>query len=229
MNAAFLLMTTACLAGADAAAPAPAPANPAPAAAPVYSVGTGGCGGGGCSSCGTCGGGCDTCGGESEGFLSKLKARFHRASSSDCGCGCETESHFSKFTAHGHTSSCGCDSGCGGCGSSCDTCGGHSGGGLREKLHGLFNRGHDSCGCESSCSSCGGCAGGGCGTVVTSPLPGGTMPKETLGQPKEEPKKLPSGDKTTPDKEKKPGSVQLIPQPVVTPDLDIAPTGKSPF
>ncbi len=55
------------------------------------------------------------------------------------------------------------------------------------------------------------------------------MPKEPLGQPKEEPKKLPSGEKPAPEKEKKPGSVQLIPQPVVTPDLDIAPTGKSPF
>jgi hypothetical protein len=223
VNAAFLLMTTACLTGADAAPPA----APPPAAAPIHSVGTGGCAGGGCSSCG----GCDTCGScgcESEGFLSKLKAKFHR--SSDCGCGCETESRFSKFSGHLHQSSCGYDTGCGGgCGSPCDACGGHSGGGLREKLRGMFHRGGD-CGCETSCGCDTGCAGGGCGGVV-SPLPGGTMPKEQLGAPKEAPKKLPSGDtKPSPDKEKKPGSVQLIPQPVVTPSLELAPTGnKSPF
>ena len=43
MNAAFLLMTTACIAGAEAPAQ---PAAPSYAAAPVYSVGAGGCAGG---------------------------------------------------------------------------------------------------------------------------------------------------------------------------------------
>jgi hypothetical protein len=209
VNAAFLLMTTAWIAGADAAAPTAPPAKPA--AAPVYSVGTGGCAGGGCT-------GCDACGCESEGFFSKLKARFHHGS--DCGCdsGCGSEGVFSKMKGHTHKSDCGCDSGCGGCGSPCDS-GGHSGGGLREKLRGLFNKhGSSDCGCD-----CGGCTSG-----YGTPVPHGGMKPEPLGTPKEELKKLPSGDIKNP--EKKPGSVQLIPQPVDAPHLDIAPTsGKSPF
>jgi len=51
------------------------------------------------------------------------------------------------------------------------------------------------------------------------------MPKaEPIGPPKETPKKLPTGD------DKKGGSVQLIPQPVGTPVLQLAPSsGKSPY
>ncbi|HEX5270648.1 MAG TPA: hypothetical protein VFW33_09190 [Gemmataceae bacterium] len=219
MNAAFLIVTTAWIAGADAAAPA------APAAAPVYSVGTGGCAGGGCGS--SCYGGCDSCGGcgcESEGFFSKLKGKVHR-SGGDCGCGCETEKHFGHVSGHVYATGCGCDSGC-------DACGGHSSGGLREKLRGLFHRGGEiSCGCGGCDTGCGGCAGcGGASTSgVLSPVPGGTMQKEQIGMPKEEPKKLPSGEKVAPEKDKKPGSVQLIPQPVGVPALDAAPAGKSPF
>ncbi|HKI30371.1 MAG TPA: hypothetical protein VKA46_00670 [Gemmataceae bacterium] len=231
MNAAFLLMTTAWIAGADNVA------MPATPAAPVYSVGTGGCGPGGCGpggcgiggcgigACGACGGCCDTYSGESEGFFSKLKARFHHTSyETDCGC-------------------------CGGCGSPCDTCDTGHGGGLLDKLRGLFH--HSSY--EADC----GCCDGGCGPVygngsvvggpggAISPIPSGSMPKaEPLGPPKEL-KKLPNGDekkeptkekkdpekeKKDPEKEKKNGNVQLIPQPVDAPELDIAPTsGKSPF
>ena len=106
VNAAFLLVTTAWIAGADAKVDAKAPATPpAPmVATPVYSVGTGGCGAGGCGGCG-----CDSCGCESGGLLSKLRARFHRGN--DCGC----ESSASHFGGRGHKSDCGCDSGCGGC------------------------------------------------------------------------------------------------------------------
>jgi hypothetical protein len=161
-------------------------------------MGACGTGCGGCTGCG-----CDTCC-ESEGFLSKLKGRFHR---SDCGCGCESEGFFSKLKGHMHHGDCGCDTGCG----SCDTGCGH-GGGLREKLRGLFHH-SDDCGCCDS--GCGGCG----------PVPGGVMQKvEPIGPPKETPKKLPTGD------EKKGGSVQLIPQPIGTPVLQVAPTyGKSPF
>jgi hypothetical protein len=184
VNAAFLLVTTAWIAGADTAAPA-APTTPPPAAAaPVHSVGTGGC-----ASCG----GCTSCG---------------------CDTGCEHESLFSKLKARFHRGDCGCDTGC----STCDTCGGHSGGGLREKLRGLFHRGDD-CGCNTGCGTCAGCGG------VISTAPGTIMPKaEPIGPPKEDLKKLPAGDG------KKPGSVQLIPQPISVPQLQVAPTsGKSPF
>jgi hypothetical protein len=214
VNAALLLVTM--IAGADTP-----PANTAPTKpAPVYSVGTAGCCGGGCSTCGDCGCGC-----ESEGFFSKLKARLHHGSScgGDCGCGCESEGFFSKLKGHGHHSDCGCDTGCGGCGG-CDTGCGH-GGGLGEKLRGLFHR-HSDCGC----GDCGGCGYGG---VITT-APGGTMKAEPIGSPKKEDelKKLPKDDKTNPEKnpEKKPGSVQLIPQPVDVPALQITPTNsKSPF
>jgi hypothetical protein len=218
VNAAFLLVTTAWVAGAEAPADQKQAAPPAQTApAPVYSVGAGCSGCGGCDSCG-CG-----CGYESEGLFSKLKGLFHRGGG-DCGCGCE--SHTSHFGGFGHHKS---DCGCASCGSSCDacdSCGGH-GGGFRERLRGLFHRGGDcGCGCDTGCGGCGGCGG------VLTPIPGGTMPKEQIGAPKEEqPKKLPSGDnKPAPEKEKKPGSVQLIPQPAGTPDLELAPSsGKSPF
>ena len=186
MNAAFLLVTTAWIAGADTAAPA-APTTPPPAAAAVHSVGTGGCAScGGCTSCG-----CDT-GCEHESLFSKLKARFHR---SDCGCntGCNT---------------------CNTC-NACDTCCEHES--FFSKLKARFH--HGDCGCDTGCGTCGGCAG------VISTAPGTIMPKaEPIGPPKEDLKKLPAGDG------KKPGSVQLIPQPISVPQLQVAPTsGKSPF
>lgn len=107
MNAAFLLVTTAWLAGADPAQPAPqaAPAaTPAPVgayAAPgayahgAYGGGYGGCGAGcsgGCDTC--CDSCCDECG--KGGLFGKLKGMFSRKSCCDtcesccdsCGSGC---------------------------------------------------------------------------------------------------------------------------------------------
>jgi len=229
VNAAFLLMTTAMMAGADTPAQTPAQTAKPPAAAPVYSVGTGGCANGGCAGCGTC----DSCGCESEGFFSKLKGHFHH--SSDCGCGCESEGFFSKFKGKmHHGGGCGCETGCGGCGSSCggcgsacDSCGGH--GGFGGKLRGLFHKRGSDCGCDT-CGGCSGCSGSsGYGGVITT-VPGGTMKPEPIGNPKgDELRKLPSDDNKGTDK-KQPGSVQLIPQPVNAPALDITPTtGKSPY
>src|SRR5436853_2424793 len=73
VNAAYLLLTSAWLAGADAAPAAPAPA----ASTPV--VASGSCCGnsGGCSSC------ADSCGCEKVKFWDKWKGKFHK---SDCGC-----------------------------------------------------------------------------------------------------------------------------------------------
>ena len=73
MNAAFLLLTTAWLAGADApAGTAPAPAAPT----------AGYCGGGCGSCCNTC---CDCCC-EKESCLQKLMKRFHHKDCCDCCC-----------------------------------------------------------------------------------------------------------------------------------------------
>ena len=122
VNAAFLLVTTAWLSGADAA-PDAKPAAPAPMAAP-------------CASCGDC----NSCDGHK--LKDKLRGWFHREDCAcekpcdTCGhahakitahsdCGCKTcadtcnECSFSdrlkaKFNSWRHRD-CGCDSGCGGC------------------------------------------------------------------------------------------------------------------
>jgi hypothetical protein len=89
VNAAFLLVTTAWLAGADAApqaAPAPAPAA-ATTSTPVVSG----------TVSGDCGCGCDSC---QEGLFSRLRHRlFHRQSE----CGCDSCGHVNY--------SCECDGG----------------------------------------------------------------------------------------------------------------------
>jgi hypothetical protein len=55
------------------------------------------------------------------------------------------------------------------------------------------------------------------------PAPGGTPPKaEQIGAPKEEPKKLPAGDKK-PSDEKKDGSARLTPRPISTPAPEFSP------
>src|SRR5438270_4739362 len=69
VNAAYLLLTSAWLAGADAAPAAPAPV----ASAPVVASGSCCGGGGGCSSCASSG---DTCGCEKVKFWDKWKGKF---------------------------------------------------------------------------------------------------------------------------------------------------------
>src|SRR5579862_3199490 len=76
VNAAFLLLTTACLAGAD---PAPATPMPPPAKPVVVAPAP-------CSTCGTCG----SCV-EHESLLDRLRARLHRDSCDSCApapCAC---------------------------------------------------------------------------------------------------------------------------------------------
>lgn len=177
VNAAFLLVTTAWFAGADAA-PAAAAAPAASAVTAPATIGTpitsgvaggvvgGSCGGGGGAGCSSgCGGDCG-CGCETDccckpSCLQRLMARCHRNKCCDCCNTCNTCA----------TTSCcntGCNSGCGsscgnvscGCGSCCETCCKPS---LCQRLKCRMHR--NNCCCDSCCDSgCGsGCGGGGCG------------------------------------------------------------------
>lgn len=168
MNASMLLLTSAWMAGADAA-PAPV-AAPAPYAAPAPVVG-------GCASCGApaCDAGCDPCAAK-PGFFSKLKAKFAK---SDCGCDpCAHHAHkpvFSGFT----TSAC----------DTCDPCGKPS---LLDKLKAKFAKS----GCHDACAPA--CATGGCGSAggcALPAVPGAVTPAVPTETPKEMPK--PTTPKTT--------------------------------
>src|SRR5437764_12840658 len=79
VNVAFLMLTSAALAGADPVQPPPAAAV-APAA-PAIVAGVGGCGGG----CGGCGAATDCCEGHHRDLFGKLRGLFHKGG----GCGCE--------------------------------------------------------------------------------------------------------------------------------------------
>ncbi len=226
MNAAFLLVTTAWLAGADpalAAAPAkpapvpvaaPAPLMPAPIAAPA---GDDGCG---CDSC------CEECGGHK--LFGKLKGMFHRGHGCEESCGCDTCNTCETGHGHklwGHKSECGCEGSCGattscGCGDECG-CGGHK---LSGKLRGLFHHKSDcDCGCDSGCG-CGAAAApmGAPGTISTTPLPGGMRAPEPIAPPREAHKKMPSG-------ETKPKQVQAIEPVPASPYAPNVQQTKSPF
>jgi hypothetical protein len=218
VNAAFLLVTSAWLAGGDAAAAAPVAATAAPI---VSSAPCSSCGGsssyGGCNSCDS------GCGCEKEGFFARLRAKFARGgecgcgceSASSCGCaaaaptcGCEKEGFFSRLKGRFHRESeCGCASapvqtscGC----ASTSACGCESGPSLWERLKGRFH--HSECGCESGCnsgcnsgcSSCGGATGavGAYGAPVNV-SPAAPAAGEHVKPPKDlDPgKKLPEGGK----------------------------------
>jgi hypothetical protein len=175
VNAAYLLLTSAWLAGADAAPAAPAPA----ASTPV--VASGSCCGnsGGCSSC------ADSCGCEKVKFWDKWKGKFHK---NDCGCqptcGCAAPAPTCGCAApvhHVHAApscgcapapSCGCDDGCGKVR-------------LWDRMKAKF---HKDCGCESSCSTCGGgCSS--CGAPAAAPT-GEAVP--VAPKAGEAPKKMPT-------------------------------------
>jgi hypothetical protein len=163
VNAAYLMLTTAWLAGAD---PAPAPAAPA---APVVSAPIGGGCGGGCG-CAT-----DACC-EKEGFFAKLKAKFHK---NDCGCGCEQAPTCcapkpvccpapkpvccpapAPTCCHAAPVSCGCDE----CKPS-----------LCERIKAKFKKSKD-CGCDSGCGGCSTCGGGVIGGAPAEAIPAKPAP-----------------------------------------------------
>jgi hypothetical protein len=205
---AFLLLTSAALAGADpvpAAKPGPVAGAPVTSGtvvgAPAYGAAHGGpvissapaggsCCGGGAAYSGDCGCGCDD-----GGWWGRMKGRFHR----NKGCGCETS----------------CD-----CGSTCDSGCGCEGGGFWGKMKGRFHR-NKGCGCEDSCGcGCGGGAYGGAhygagGTVIGAP---GTM--APVGEPIKAPKDGGTPAKKLPDGGKKPaGSTSAIPEVTPLPPL----------
>lgn len=231
MNAAYLLLTSAWLAGADAAPAAPAPV----ASAPV--VASGSCCGnaGGCSSYAD-----SSCGCEKVRFWDKWKGRCHK----DCGyeqsCGCAAPAPSCGCAApvhvhHVHAApSCGCAApapscGCAapapscGCEDSCKPS-------LWERLRGKFHK-HD-CGCESSCNSCGtsgGCSSGGCSSYgapagMAVPQGGETVPVPPKAG--EAPKKMPTA--TTPPMTM--NGLGIDATPVAAPRLDNEQEGpKHPF
>jgi hypothetical protein len=231
---AFLLLTSAALAGADAAPagkPGPvagAPAAGAPAAgapahgAPLISSapGSGSCCGGGCgSSCDSCGDSC--C--ESESFFSKLKGRFHKKSCCEESCDtCDTCGHGHK--SHGHKS-CECAPACD-CGSSCDSC--CESGGFFSKLKGRFHK--KSC-CEESCDTCGGCNGGH-GATYGGATYGAAAPGTMSTVPGQAPvRAMPSGEPIKAPRDANPGKklpagggrTNLDPIPEVTPTTPARP------
>jgi len=212
MNAAFLLVTTVWLAGADpvpekAPPPAPAPATAAPAApAPAP-----------CAGCGACGSCC-----ESEGFLAKLRARFHKDTCDTCApapccapapkyapapcftpapkCAsacdtCDGPSLLDRIKARLHKDDCGCAPTCGcqaTCGSACDAPG------LLDRLRARFHKDDCDCGC-------------GCGAAAVAPA---AKPAEPLKMPKEgEPKKLPEGGDKKIGASTAPNALDLTPAP----------------
>ncbi len=178
VNAAFLMLTSAWLAGAD---PAPPAAQAAPAAPAVVATG---------NSCGGCGATCgDSCGdpccenGRRKllgGLFGRLKGRFHRANdcceetcapaSNPCPAPCPPKPVCCQAAPT----------------TSCDPCadpcsdGGRKKllGGLAGKLRSKFHRGGDCCGSVDAC---------GCGSVTPAPAAPAAPAK-----PEAEPKKMPT-------------------------------------
>ncbi len=187
VNAAFLLMTSACLAGADFQPPAAAAAPPAAAVAPVAVA---------AAPCGGCSTGCDTgCASSCQkaSLLDKIRARLHSRQKTGCctaapACNtcqaaptcntCAAAPSCRTLLFHKKDSCSSCSTGgCGGTGA-CDPSPKVS---LFDKVRAHLASAHShksSCdsGCGGGCSapSCGGC--GAAPVVVTPAAPGGTAP-----------------------------------------------------
>jgi len=166
VNAAFLLVTTAWLAGADIH---PAPIAAAPVATPVYSSAPAG----GCTSCGGGGGStCEvnTCCEQKECFLKKLLAKFKKddccqpacPTCNTCDTGCQKECFLDKLKAKFKKNDCcqpscqpcqTCTASCGSCSDGCDACGKKEC--FLTKLLDKFKK--KDCGCAPTC----GCDNGG--------------------------------------------------------------------
>ena len=224
MNAAFLILSSVCMTGADPApvlAPSPLdavaadkapaekiPANPAgcgtaqaaPVIAPVPAAGS--CGG----SCGSCGNDCNQWH-EGHGLFSRWRTGGSHHGCDTCNtcapapCAtCDTcakpTSIFDRFRSHG----------------SCDSCGSPG-------LFGRFHSHSSGCGCDTGCSGCNTVSGTIGGTIEAVPAKPGeplkAMPKEA------EPKKLPTGGKEI--------SAPIAPELTPTTSRTIEVGTKSPF
>jgi hypothetical protein len=207
VNAAFIMLTSAWLAGADPAPPVAPPAA-APAAPAVVSTGSA-CGGGNCGGCGGCSGCGDACGDSCEhgrkhllaGICGKFKGRSHHDC---CDTGCAAPCAAPAPCCAPKPVCCApaptccapkpvccapapCAAPCGGCGNEC--CEEHH----RKKLFaGLCKmkgkRHHDECcgGCDTGCGGCGSC----CGSAAPAAAP--AMPGAPIPAPGAEPKKMPT-------------------------------------
>ncbi len=208
MNAAFLLMSSTLVAGADTPPPAPAPApavaQPAPTwPSPAYGVPAAA---GGCSSCapGFAPGCSDPCPCEKTGLFARLRNR------GGCDCGAP-ESKKKHGIFHGFTTSASCDS--------CD--GGR--GGLFSRLHSHLGRGQGDCGCDGGWAgpaSWGGPFVGGCALPPAAAPAAPAAPTEAP-KPMEKPKE--------PAKTTGSGSARLPAPSPVTPSIPVLAGAKSPF
>jgi hypothetical protein len=224
VNAAFLLVTSACLLGqtADKKETIAPPGGPAPIVAS--------------NACGpTC---AASCGCEGQRFKDRLRGLFHRecdtcntcapapapacapkASCSSCDTGCRAR--LFNFGCHEHSAPA-CNT--------CDTCGESS---FLTRLRGIFARRHH---CDS-CSSCGtGCASGACANGACAPS---TIAPPSMGEKIEAPKKMPPAPTKTVPPAKQEVRIETQPQPVppiaappaaipsvpAAPSVELAPSG----
>jgi hypothetical protein len=171
VNAAYLMLTTAWMAGAD-----PAPVAAAPAAAPVVSTSMGACNGGGyVGGYGGCGGiSNDCCDSGRQRLCDRIKGMFKRRGNDCCDAAPTCAPAPVVHHAPAPVANCGCE----------DTCKRER---LCDRLKGMFKRrGNDCCDTGAQC----GCNGiGGIGTYGTPGIIGGTaepipvQPKPAGGAP----------------------------------------------
>jgi hypothetical protein len=192
VNAAFLLVTTAWLAGADTGAPASAPAAPATS-----------------SCCGGCNDCCNSCCYDNccESWWGRFRRFFHNDCCYDscCSSGCGYSgcgySHCNSCYSHNYSSCNSCYSSCNSCcNDCCDSCCDSLWGRMRRWFHrDCCDYG---CGCNSCYSGCNSCGYSGTGSPTGGP--------EQIGSPKDA-KPLPPAKK----------AAQLIPQPAPSSGLII--------
>jgi hypothetical protein len=213
VNAAFLLMSSTLVAGADSppvAAPAPAPVivQPAPTwPSPAYGVPGGGCSN--CAGTGIAPGCSDPCPCEGrKGLFSRLRGR-------DNECDCSPKERRRLF--HGFTTS------------ACDDCGSGRDG-LLSRLRAHFHKGDDCC--DSGCSTVGGCGAPALGGCALPPVPSYSAPVAPSIAPAPAPTEAPKQmEKEAPKASGTKNVSHSLPAPTAlpVPAIPILANSKSPF